>query len=181
MSALPQGITGGATIEGDYRYELWRDWHTPMELQARSSVEFVLWLMLNPSKAAGTDPLTGKLINDPTLRKCIGFTDRMGFRRLMLVNLYALRSTDPALLLAHAEPVGPKNDQHLSMLAARASRVVVGWGAFEPKFLAPRVAHVRSLLGSKSLICFGANADGSPGHPLFIKYEAQPRPWPVVD
>lgn len=185
MSALPQGITGRASIEGDYRYDLTRDWHTPMEIQARTlsghlSVDLVLWIMLNPSKAAGVDPETGKLVNDPTLRKCIGFTQRMGFRRLVLCNLFALRSTDPSALLTHADPVGPKNDLYLTKLAEAAACIVVGWGAFEPKFLAPRVAQVRALLGSRPLLCLGANADGSPGHPLFIKYEAAPRPWPVA-
>lgn len=54
VSALPQGLTGRASIDGDYRYDLLRDWHTPMEIDARTysgvlSVDFVLWIMLNPS------------------------------------------------------------------------------------------------------------------------------------
>lgn len=186
MSALPQGITGGARISGDYRYELWRDWHTPLELEALGLpeirvVEFVLWIMLNPSKAAGTDPLTGKLINDPTLRRCIGFTQRMGFRRLVLGNLYALRSTDPQALLAHADPVGPDCDNWLKHHAERASAIVVGWGSFEPKFIEPRVARVRELLGSTPLLSLGTLADGrTPGHPLFVPNDRPLVAWPPV-
>lgn len=180
MSALPKELTGGAVISGDYRYELWRDWHSPLERLDGSALKFVLWIMLNPSKAAGLSP-AGKLVHDPTLGKCIGFTHRMGFRRLSIANLYALRSTDPAALLKHHEPVGPECDQALRNLAASASAIVVGWGAFSPKFIAPRVARVRELLAGRPLLCLGAVAGGAPGHPLFVPYDRPLVAWaPVV-
>jgi hypothetical protein len=177
---------GGARLSEceRYRYDLWRDWHTPMELEARTysgilSVEFVLWIMLNPSTAAGRDPM-GKLINDPTMRKCVGFTQRMGFRRMFLGNLYGLRSKDPEDLISAVDPVGPDNDRWLKHYTEHAAVIVVGWGGFTPKFLAPRVARVREIIGSRPVVCLGANGDGSPKHPLFVGYEQRPVPWPVV-
>lgn len=190
MSPLPN-LSGGALISecATYRYDLWRDWHTPMErelnlarCEARMGgvAEFVLWVMLNPSTAAGLDS-TGNLINDPTLRRCIGFTQRMGFRRLHLVNLYALRSSKPDALRKHVEPVGPDCDKWLRHHAERASAIVVGWGGFDPQFLAPRVAQVRELLSGKRLLCLNVNSDGSPQHPLFVPAHRDLVPWPHVE
>jgi len=197
VSALPKNLTGGATIVGPWRYDLWRDWRSPGTPQSLL-IDFVLWIMLNPSTAAAYDE-AGRLINDPTLRKCIGFTHRWGFKRLVLVNLFALRSKDPKALKRPPEGdlltlpgtwkegltfgdwrEGPDNNMHVDAYVGAASKIIVGWGGFDPKMLAPRVARMRRVLSSTDVTrveCLGTNDDGSPKHPLFVPYQTDLQPW----
>ena len=66
----------------------------------------LLFVMLNPSTAdAETD--------DPTLRRCIGYSRAWGYGGLAVVNLFGLRTTDPRELRRHADPVGRRNDDYV--------------------------------------------------------------------
>lgn len=148
-----------------YRYHLWRQWR---ELTA--SAGFVLWLMLNPSSAT-------ELVLDPTLTRCKGFTQRFGFSRFEVVNLYALRSTDPKALLAEPDPVGPSNDLVIRACMEKATVIVVGWGAFP--MAANRARRVVELAEGKQLHCLGTTKDGHPRHPLYLPGSAELRPWAI--
>src|SRR5262249_19438175 len=98
-----------------YRYVLWRTW-------GGVGADYAAVVRLNPSSA---DEKPG----DPTVRRCVGFARRWGYGALCLVNLFALRATDPAALKAHAAPVGPDNDRWLIEAARGAAVVVAAWGA----------------------------------------------------
>ena len=63
---------------GLYRYDLWRTWATGPH---------VTFVMCNPSTADAE-------IDDPTIRRCIGFAQEWGFAGLVVVNLYAYRATE---------------------------------------------------------------------------------------
>jgi hypothetical protein len=71
--------------------------------------------MLNPS----TDEQT----NDRTSTRCIGFISRWGHGGLVVINLYALRSTNPAGLWPATDPIGSENDRHIesALLTAQAN------------------------------------------------------------
>ncbi len=101
---------------GRYRYSLTRVWNPALPR--------IYFVMLNPSTADATQ-------DDPTIRKCRGFASRAGAGSLKVVNLYALRSTDPNALLAAAweDRIGPENDWHMRGAMNRAGRVVFAWGA----------------------------------------------------
>ena len=86
----------------DYRYRLERTWDERRD--------WVLWMMLNPSTA-------DELVNDQTIKGCLSFSDCWGFGGLMVGNLFALRSADPALVVRHHDPVRPENDEHLRSMA----------------------------------------------------------------
>jgi len=106
----------GARFSPDrvYRYRLERE-VAPM---ANGTVCFI---MLNPSTADEEQ-------DDPTIRRCMGYTKAWGFSRLVVVNLFAFRATDPRALRKVADPQGIENGQQI-FLAAQAAELVVGaWG-----------------------------------------------------
>jgi hypothetical protein len=79
--------------------------------------------MLNPSTA---DAET----NDPTnIRRCIRFAIDIGCGSLEVVNLFALRATDPRELARHPDAVGPQNERYLHDAAFRADWLICAWGA----------------------------------------------------
>ena len=134
----------------------------------------VLFIMLNPSTAdAETD--------DPTLRRCIGYTRAWGYGSLGIVNLFGLRATDPRELRNHANPVGPHNDDHV-LAAIRsvddaAGLIVCAWGA-RGGYLA-RDRAVLGLIRSTGMTphVLGLTRGGHPRHPLYMPRNATPRPW----
>lgn len=134
---------------GKYRYTLER----PLGILHHGTV---LWLMLNPSTA---DAKT----NDATIRRCIGFSRLWEFGHMLVGNLYAWRSTDPAGLWTAPDPVGPDNDVHLVRLAQRADRIVCAWGSHAQ---GPRVRALLELLAGRQLFCLGTTVMGAPKHPV---------------
>jgi len=141
-----------------YRYSLSRVWNPK-----RPSVMFV---GLNPSTADEQE-------DDPTVRRCIGFARKWNLGGLILVNLFAYRSTDPAGLVEAGDPVGPGNDKHILASARAAARVVLAWGT--KGSLLDRDQHVLSLLPSAH--CLGVTKDGHPKHPLYLAGNTVVRPF----
>src|SRR3989304_8791942 len=77
--------------------------------------------MLNPSTA-------DESMNDPTIRRCLGFARRWGYHECQAANLFAWVSSDPRdLCRLDIDPIG-ENDEHLHRLAVNASRIVWAWG-----------------------------------------------------
>jgi len=136
-----------------YRYQLYRWW-------AVIPRRWVLWVMLNPSIADAN-------IDDPTIRRCIGFSKAWGYDGLMVGNLFAYRTTLPERLRQASDPMGPSNIEHLKTMAATASGVVCGWGAntiLTPSMLEPTFDVLRLM----SLQCLGKTKSGQPRHPLYV-------------
>jgi hypothetical protein len=149
---------------GLYRYHLSRTLRE--EPGAR-----VLFVMLNPSTADAT-------VDDPTIRRCIGFAEREGGSVLEVVNLYGLRSPEPKALRAAPDPVGPDNDKHLRLALQFADVVICGWGANEgPIRGRSRVVADLALDLGRTPMCLGTTKSGAPRHPLYVR-SAQPLvPW----
>ena len=151
---------------GQYRYRLdrsWSPWERPWPAVPEQSLP-LLWVMLNPSTADGDK-------DDPTIRKCIGFSKRWGFSSLIVVNLYALRSTDPTALWRHSDPCGPDNLQMIKEVCHGVRNVIVGWG--NRNMLDAHAFRVLEML-PKPVVCLGTTKHGHPRHPLMVPY-AQPR------
>lgn len=131
----------------------------------------VCWVMLNPSTADATE-------TDPTLTKCIGFSQRWGFGSLVVVNLYAWRSTDPKLLPREPDiAVGPKADKHIDAALRESALVVCGWGNSVPtKRRAPRERHVMGLIRAAGHTprALRFTNDGAPWHPLYLPGDSVP-------
>lgn len=160
---------------GGYRYYLWRT--------VASGPRRVVFVMLNPSTADA-------LVDDPTIRKCWGFTERWDFDRFDVVNLFAYRATKPKTLEAAwhngQNIVGPENGTWLRHAVHNAHLVVFAWGGSVPK-----VGHLESRVigalldvagptsnsvGSSAnragipVMCLGYTQDGQPRHPLMLPY-----------
>lgn len=142
---------------GTYRYTLSRCWDPP-----KPSCAFV---MLNPSTADATQ-------DDPTIRRCIGFAKAWGYGGVDVLNLFALRATDPSALRSHPDPIGPDNDEYLRSLRGRF--VVAAWGVHGA--LNGRGEAVRKMLGDR-LAVLGLTKDGHPRHPLFVRGDTPPMTW----
>jgi len=132
----------------------------------------VCWIMCNPSTADAEQ-------DDPTIRRCIRFSRRWGFGSLIVVNLFALRATDPAVVERTIKQrgllaaVGVHNDYHVLRAAQSAELVVAAWGALLQPWTLERGESIRQRLAAplrrderRELWCLGKNSDGSPKHPL---------------
>ncbi len=124
-------------------------------------------MLLNPSTADESS-------DDPTIRRCIRYARDWGYAGL-LVNLYALRAANPKDLCKAVDPVGADNDRHLAESALRSEILVTACGSNAKR---ARVEEVLSLPGFDKLTCLHVTKRGQPGHPLYLRSELQPRPWP---
>lgn len=146
-------IIRGAVISGcgRYRYRLFRQW-------ADSPRMPILWVMLNPSTADAS-------IDDPTIKRCMAFSQRWGYGAMWVGNLFAFRSTDPSVLrgMSARHALGAENEQHLWGMASESALTVCAWGAPGGRGSAVRAQHYTSPGG---LWCIGRTKHGSPTHPL---------------
>ena len=165
------GMAGEAVLSGDgtYRYVLSRCWDR--------SLYALPWVMLNPSTA---DEKT----DDPTIMRCVRRAVMAGYGGIRVVNLFALRATDPAELARHPDPVGPENDEILTSLAQVTGHgiipVVVAWGASVPPRLRERPAAVWEILDGCRALCLGKTRDGYPRHPGRLGYDVPFRGFDVT-
>lgn len=147
---------------GLYRYVLTRI----VGPGSRSTV----FIMLNPSIADAT-------ADDPTIRRCIGFAQRWGCGRLVVLNLFAFRATDPADLKRAEEPVGPENRAWFDRTLVDklcVGPVVCGWGVHGVHLGQDRVVlGWLETYGVKPL-ALGVTKDGHPKHPLYLPRSAEP-------
>lgn len=145
-----------------YRYRISRVWDP-----GRPRCVFV---MLNPSTATAH-------VLDPTVTRCVKFARAWGCGALEVVNIFALRSTDPQGLYGHPDPVGPGNDRAILAAAGAAGLVVAAWGVHGE--LGGRAAHVRVLLDDAGVALhhLRLTKDGHPGHPLYLPGDSTPQPW----
>lgn len=194
---------------GTYRYDLRRRW--PRDCGPKCDVPFGRcapdcsgWVEPRPMVFVGLNPSTATAeVDDPTIRRCIGFAKRESCGELVMLNLYALRATDPGKLLVHGlaasakistrtvsfrpfarvaeDAVGPDNNHTIAAVlvevANRNGIVVAAWGSTDAKLHADRVAVVRKLIGAWPVMCLGTTKDGSPRHPLYLRADAPLIAW----
>ncbi len=154
QSELLPTVEKGATLSDDgvYRYRLWRRWGDGGSL---------VFVMLNPSTADATE-------DDPTIRRCIGFARSWGYDGIQVVNLYALRATNPKGLLGHPDPEGPGNPAAWREAGCHYRKMVAAWGVN---------CHMSGLPASRAFWenapirfkCVGITKGGDPKHPLYVR------------
>ena len=166
--AHQKGDAASAAIYSDcetYRYALTREWAAGLRL---------LWVMLNPSTAS-------EVANDPTVERCERRARALGFGGFRVVNLFALRATDPRALRAVVDPVGPENNAALSDGVAWADAILCGWGGHGALHGRDRIVTAQLRNAGKPLWHLGLTQAGQPKHPLYIGYAVQPSLWETSD
>ena len=150
---------------GRYRYLLWRTW--------QDWKPKICWVMLNPSTADHTK-------DDPTIRKCIKFSKAWGYGGLIVVNLFAYRSSKPVDLLGVEDPVGPDNDECIRLATFRCTKKILGWGNVDRR-LQWRTEEVLERMKKlhENPQCLGVTKIGQPRHPLYIKDSFPPIPFNI--
>jgi hypothetical protein len=153
---------------GLYRYRLWRAWGEA------DGGDRALFITLNPSTA------THEAL-DPTVRRCCVYARDWGYDGVEVVNLFALRSTDPKALRRVPDPVGKEND--IQIVAAATSvgcgRVICAWGA-DGEYMR-RARHVIALLLANDVpLHYLRQGQRGPCHPLYLPKRLTPQPWEIA-
>lgn len=134
-----------------YRYSLTRRW---------SDGPMVTFILCNPSTADAF-----KL--DPTLTRALNLARREGAAAMTVVNIFALRATDPQVMRRHAEPIGRHNDAAILEATRNARTTIAGWGTHGEH--RRRATDVLALLGEHPIHRMGPPTKaGHPRHPLYL-------------
>lgn len=172
LPLLP-GVTGSAGyVTGMPEHRLWlaRDW---------GDIEgaFLLSIGMNPSTAEAD-------VDDLTLRKDQGFTQRFGYARLVKCNIGSYRATDPAALAEIAEPCHPENIRTILKYSSMQGALILLCCGDLPPALQAAGKHVFALLRQldKPLWHLGLTKAGYPKHTSRLGYREQLQElsqWPV--
>jgi hypothetical protein len=128
-----------------YRYSLSRSWD--------ESKPYALFIGLNPSTADENE-------DDPTIKRCIDYTNRWGYGGLKIVNLFSYRATLPSDLKKAENPIGVDNDIYIKELVKEAAITIVAWSN-DGSYL-DRNKDVLKLI--KEPMCLNINKSGQPSH-----------------
>lgn len=154
----------GISSSGIYRWWLFRCWAAKLPL--------IIWVMMNPSTADHTK-------NDPTILKVIRYSKRWGYGAVLVLNIYAFRTSRPENLPRKlSAAVGRSNDWWIKTLFRFAARknipVVCAWGVRHKE----RGCQVRALADEAGLplMCLELALNAEPKHPRFLSEGLNPRP-----
>ena len=136
-----------------YRYALSRTWD--------GSMGKLVVIGLNPSTA-------DQDANDPTIERIERRSRACGYGGLVMLNLFALRATDPCVMFDAVDPVGKVNDEVIERAVVDRD-VLCAWGVHGSH--RGRDAQVMKLIrGTCRTLCLGTTKGGAPRHPLYVAY-----------
>ncbi len=151
---------------GQYRYRLERD------VQAEGKV--FAFFGINPSTADAS-------LDDATVRKWRGFTQRNGGRRFIVGNVFSYRATDVRELAKVPFQQGPQHFANVQQIIDDADVLVPCWGNSSkvPPAIRQQIAIMLAWLirSGKPVMHFGLTASGDPKHPLMLGYDTPLTPW----
>lgn len=127
----------------------------------------VVFIMLNPSTATAE-------VSDRTVKRCENYATDWKFRRLVVLNIFAIRSTDPAILYSDKAPIGPKNNRWIQNCTKDADLIICAWGQHGEHL--GRGEAVRQMLRHKKLYYLKLGKNGIPTHPLYLDGNLKPKP-----
>ncbi len=158
--------SGAVFAEGrSHRLYLWRRWN--------KEKPWVMFIGLNPSTA-------DERLNDPTIRRCIGFAERWGYGGMFMCNVFTLVSTDPQKLNTEV-PIVREAYLALRLIRDRCQDAVAAWGALITRARAGEERVERIKRDLSPLYCLGKTKAGHPKHPLYLPYAAKLMPYGVTE
>lgn len=165
---LGDGETKGAILSLEetpiYRYALWRIWN--------DALPCLVVIMLNPSTADHSE-------NDPTITILLGRARTEGYGGILVVNLFAWRSSEPSDMKSSNEPIGPYNDTILDIvLDIETDGLLCAWGPHGEHKDRYKEVICKLKMAQKKPLVIEMTQKGHPGHPLYKKLENRLTPWP---
>lgn len=148
----------------NYRYTLWR--HNGIGMHNVEKSRYVNFIMLNPSTA-------DEVKNDPTVARCVRYALDWGYEAMCVTNIFAFRATDPKVMKAQDDPIGPDNDRWLAQIAKDAHLVVAAWGT-HGQFKSRSTDVLKLLPQRPQVLRLGAK---EPWHPLYLPASLKPVEW----
>lgn len=150
-----------------YRYTLWRELFSENGGNPKLFVQFIC---LNPSTA-------DENLNDPTVRRCIGFAKLWNYGAFCMTNLFAFRATNPKVMKEQNDPVGVKNIDHILQCGAEASLVIAAWGIHGEFRNQDSVVKNAFAKAGLKLHHLGLSKYNHPKHPLYLRADVKPKPF----
>lgn len=126
------------------------------------------FIMLNPSKADA---------KDCTIKKCKGFSERLGFSGFFVVNLSAIVINPlelPNYLYQESRVLLHENLRYIWMAVCHSKIVVAAWGALKDKKLILRSHKVLDFLTPVDVYALKITKKYFPRHPLYLKCDLRP-------
>ncbi len=160
------GLPGSKAIRRSADFSPCRTWRYTLVREWDDSLPRLLFVLLNPSTA-------GEHRDDPTNIRAIRFAMKWGYGSVVFVNLFAVRTPEPRVMMNAVDPVGPDNDRHIREQVERADLVVVAWGVHGTH--RRRNKKVLADLADVNLCCLGRTKDGHPKHPLYLPKNSEPQ------
>lgn len=156
--------------DGLYRFRLSRWW---------GDGKRVVWCLTNPSNADA-------LLDDPSVRKMMGFARAWGYDGIDVVNRHPLRSSDPKVLLSPTVVSVPENAKHIAAAVADTDLVICAWGCEEVWkqlrekrgwYASEVIRLIRSAATLAQIMCLGKSKNGTPYHPARLAYSTERQPF----
>lgn len=153
---------------GKFRYSLCRAWD--------ASKPTCTFIGLNPSTADAD-------LDDPTIRRCVGFADSWECGKLLMVNLWPYRATNPKDLIAYLESADIEEFKEMTAINSESVHLAVDQSKFT---IAAWGNHGKYMGRGKNFIDeFGDRLSylkingktGHPAHPLYLKSDLLPQPF----
>ena len=161
------GYRSGAILSPclSYRPALWRIWNDELPTAT--------FIGLNPSTADAAR-------NDPTIRRCIDFSQRWRCGSLLMLNLFDYRATRPSVLFASQTPCSSLNDAVLELVGHSDTLLVAAWGNHGAHQDRANVVQEALKQLDAPLNCLGVTRLGQPVHPLYKRKVTRLRPYRSV-
>jgi hypothetical protein len=122
--------------------------------------------MLNPSTA-------DEYKLDPTVNRAYKIAKRYKLGELVVLNVFAIKGTDPSIIKICSEPVGEYNDYYIKYYLKKSKMTVLAWG--NNGLFKDRATAVKKLIINSKIdpFCIDINNSGEPKHPLYTKNNAK--------
>ena len=135
----------------------------------------VNFVMLNPSTADHE-------VDDPTIRRCVGFAKAWAYGGLVVTNLFPYRATSPKDLFKAIDRHGPDgtpciNREHIQDVARSAGLIVCAWGTHADPNIAAVTCRLLRESNPAGLHSLKLTKHGLPSHPLYLPLGCAPTPW----